>query len=102
MDQSTYKLVLSNGLEIDNLRMNGSNFVSNTAVTADIFDSGLSPVMIYRDGIAELHPNMDLVQITRVGNEYWFVLRDISQKELDDIRIRADVDFIAMMTDIEL
>ena len=101
MDHS-YKLVLSNGRTIDNLRMNGNNFVSDSVVTADMFMGGLSPVMLYCDGIVEEHSNMDLVQITKMGNEYWFVLRDISQKELDEIRIRADVDFIAMMTDIEL
>ena len=101
MDHS-YKLALSNGREIDNLRMNGNNFVSDSAITADMFEGGLAPVMVYTDGIVEVHNNMDLVQITRVGREYWFVLRDIPQKELDDIRIRADVDFIAMMSDIEL
>lgn len=102
MDHSNYKLVLSNGREINNLRMNGNNFVSDSAITADMFEGGLSSVKIYADGVMEMHENMDLVQITKMGDEYWFILRDISQKELDEIRIRADVDFIAMMSDIEL
>lgn len=102
MDHSTYKLALSNGNVIDDLRMNGNNFVSDAKVTNEQFEGGLAPISIYRDGIMEVHPNMELVQITEMNGEYWFVLRDISQKELDDIRIRADVDFIAMMADIEL
>lgn len=96
------KIVLSNGREIANLKMNGNNFVSRKAVTEELFEGVLSPVRIDCDGVQEIHPNMELVQITQVDGEYWFVLRDIPQKELDDIQIRADVDFIAMMADIEL
>lgn len=99
---ASIKIVLSNGREIANLKMNGNNFISRTAVTDELFEGGLSPVRIDRDGVQEIHSNMELVQITQVDGEYWFVLRDIPQKELDDIQIRADVDFIAMMTDIEL
>ena len=101
MDQ-LYKLTLSNGREITGLRMNGNNFISNTGITSDMFEGGLAPVVISGNGTMEVHENMELVQITQMNGEYWFVLRDITQKELDEIRIRADVDFIAMMTDIEL
>ncbi len=99
---SVYRVVLSNGTEIKDLRMNGNNFVSDRPVSESVFRGNLSPVTIYRDGIPEVHPNMDLVQITRMDGEYWFVLRDLTQKELDEIQIRADIDFIAMMADIEL
>lgn len=101
MDQF-YKLTLSNGREINGLRMNGNNFISATAITADMFEGGLAPVIISGDGTMEVHEHMELVQIAQMNGEYWFVLRDMSQKELDEIRIRADVDFIAMMSDIEL
>lgn len=97
-----HKIVLANGQEISNLGLNGNNFVSLSPISENIFEDNLSPVTIYADGISEVHENMELVQITRVGAEHWFILRDITQKELDEIRLRADVDFIAMMTDIEL
>ena len=102
MDNTTYKIILTDGQTIDGLRLNGNNFVSSSPIAESIFDDNLSPVTIYENGVPSVHENMELVQVTRMGGEYWFILRDITQKELDEIRLRADVDFIAMMSDIEL
>ena len=102
MDTKPITMKLSNGRILDGLRMNGDNFISSAEVRADMFEGGLSLVEILRDGISETKENMELVQITRMNEEYWFVLREMTRGELDDIRIRADVDFIAMMTDVEL
>lgn len=99
---STYKIVLADGREIKNLRMNGNNFVSDSPIDNSIFEGNLSPVTIYTDGVPEVHPHMALVQNVRMGFEYMFILRDMTQQELDAIQIRADLDFIAMMSDIEL
>ena len=98
----TYRIVLADGSEIDGLRINGNNFISDDIVVDTLFDGNLSPVTIYKGGIAEVHEHMELVQITQMKRECWFVLRDISQKEIDDMQLRADVDFLAMMSDVEL
>lgn len=45
---------------------------------------------------------MELVQITRSGKEYWFVLRDLSAQELKDLKTQANIEYIAMMTDVDL
>ena len=45
---------------------------------------------------------MELVQIVKYGEEYWFVLRTMTKKELQDLKNRADIDYLAMMSDIEL
>ena len=98
----TYRIVLADGSEIGNLRLNGNNFISNVPVDKTVFDGNLSPVTIYNGLIPEVHEHMELVQVKQMGSEYWFVLRDISQKELDEMQVRADIDFLAMMTDVEL
>lgn len=98
----TYRIVLADGAEFDGLRMNGNNFVSDIPVDETVFDGNCSPVTIYKNLIPEIHEHMELVQVTKMKNEYWFVLRDIPQKELDDMQVRADIDFLAMMTDVEL
>ena len=98
----TYRIVLADGNEIGNLRLNGNNFISNVPVDKAVFDGNLAPVTIYKGLIPEVHEHMELVQITRMGNEHWFVLRDISQRELNEMQVRADIDFLAMMTDVEL
>ena len=48
------------------------------------------------------YENMELVQIVKYDEEYWFVLRTMTKKELQDLKNRADIDYLAMMSDIEL
>lgn len=97
-----YRIVLADGTEIGGLRMNGNNFVSDVPVDETVFDGNLTPVTIYHGLIPEIHEHMELVQVTKMKNEYWLVLRDIPKSELDAMQVRADIDFLAMMTDVEL
>ena len=45
---------------------------------------------------------MELVQVKKYGDEYWFILRDLSQEELKELKNRGDIEYIAMMSGIEL
>lgn len=99
----TYTITLADGTVLDNLKLNGDNFISNTAINADIFNGNCSPVII-SDGInSETHNHMELVQLTeQEPRKYWFVLREISDSELDLIKIQSDIEYVAMMAEIEL
>ena len=71
-------------------------------ITKEIFEDCCSPVVI-SDGETEVvHDNMELVQITPMGKEYWFVLRDISKAEMEKIKMQSDIEYIAMMAGVEL
>lgn len=102
MDEKTYRITLADGTVLDNLTMNGNNFISEEAVDASIFDRMCSPVVISDGTNEEIHENMDLVQVTTVNEKSWFVLRDIPQKELEQAKLKSDVEYIAMMCDVEL
>lgn len=102
MEDRIYKITLADGTEIAGLRLNGNNFISNAPVEADVFEGNCTPVIINDGENDEIHENMELVQVTRMGNEYWFVLRDLSEAELEQLRIRADIEYIAMMAGVEL
>ena len=102
MEDKVYTITLADGTEITDLGLNGDNFISQNAIDADIFDGNCSPVVI-SDGETEVtHENMELVQITRVGNEYWLVLRDLSADELARIKMQSDIEYVAMMAGVEL
>lgn len=102
MDEKSYTITLADGTEIGNLRLNGNNYVSDEVIDSSVFNDNCSPVVI-NDGIREeLHNYMELVQLTEVNGEYWFVLRDISTEELAQIKIRSDIEYLAMMAGIEL
>lgn len=96
-------ITLSDGTIIDNLTVNGDNFISTIELTPEMFFNKLSPVTIETEELGSvIHEHMDLVQITHPDDNWWFVLRDLTDFELQQIKIRSDVDFIAMMTDVDL
>lgn len=102
MDEKIYTIVLSDGTIISDLRMNGNNFISQNPIDAEIFDGNLSNVVIDNGEGDEIHKNMSLVQITKMGKEYWFILRDVSETEIENARLRSDLDYVLMMTNIEI
>lgn len=102
MNKKIYKITLADGTVIDNLRLNGNNYISDKELTADMF-LGNSAKVIVNDGERDtVYENMELVQIVKYDEEYWFVLRTMTKRELQDLKNRADIDYLAMMSDIEL
>ena len=102
MDNKTYKITLSDGVVIDNLKLNGNNYISKEVVDPAIFAGNCSPIVINDGANDEKHNNMELVQVTNVNGESWIVLRNLSVEELSKIKIQSDIEYIAMMAHVEL
>lgn len=102
MDEKIYKITLADGTEIRNLRLNGNNFISDAPISETIFDGNGSTVIINDGETDEFHENMELVQITPVGDEYWFVLRDLTAAELKQIKMQSDIEYVAMLAGVEI
>lgn len=80
MDEKNYKITLADGTELSNLTMNGNNFISEATIDPGIFQSNCSPVVISDGEHDETHENMELVQVTEVNGQSWFVLRDMTPR----------------------
>lgn len=92
-------IALSNGTELTGLELNGNNYISPEKLTEDTFADGLSPVVIN----GEEHEQMALVQcVQHADGRTWFILRDVTAEEIASAKLRSDIDFIALMSDIEL
>ena len=108
MEKGTFTVKLADGTQLAELELNGNNFVSKTEVTPATFAGKLSKVTITGDAEADMagligeHQNMELVQCKKYGTEYWFILRDMSKAELQELKNRGDIDYIAMMTGVQL
>lgn len=102
----SYKITLSDGTVINNLSLNGNNFVSKTPLWAVDFEGKLSHVTIAGpdDGdvrVGEHGPMMlaeNRVQVWPDG--YYFVLLDIPESKLKEIEIDSRLDYIEMMGDL--
>lgn len=104
MDNKVYSVTLADGTVIKNLTMNGNNFVSKAELTPEMFIDNCSTVII-SDGIeSKTCDNMEFVQLTMSpdATEYWFILREISAAEMTQIKLQSDLEYIAMMTGVEL
>lgn len=99
MATKTYTVTLSDGSKLENLTLNGNNFISTTAVEASQFDGKLKSVTITdSDGKEEKHENMVLVQVTHPSDgEWWFILADKSKDQIKQAQLEQS---IASLTDM--
>lgn len=102
MDNKIYTITLADGTVIHNLTINGNNYISKTKLVEDTFRDNCSPVTINDGTNDEVHPFMDLLQITENDGEYWLVLRDIPADELEKMQMKSDIEYLAMMGGVEL
>lgn len=86
------KMILQDGTIINNLLMNGNNFISKTEITEEMFSDNLRKVVIGGDNHNErdeVHHNLKLIQIqkqiTQDANEFewWFILAEKTKEELE-------------------
>lgn len=103
MEKGTWKITLADGTSLEELELNGNNYISSTAVTEETFAGNLSTVTIEGPDGSEVHEDMKLVQITQVGEKYWFILTEKTteekQKELVAAALATNVSSI---TDLQL
>jgi hypothetical protein len=105
--EKSWKITLADGTKLENLSLNGNNFVSENEITEDIFEGNLLKVKIEGindegQEIIEEHNHMELVQIVHYEDGYYFVLRDITEAELEKMKMQSDIEYLAMMSDIDL
>ena len=103
MEKGTWKITLADGTSLEKLELNGNNYISSTTVTEETFAGKLSTVTIEGPDGSRVHEDMKLIQITKVGKKYWFILADKTaeekQKELVAAALAANGNSV---TDLQL
>ena len=104
MEEKTFKITLADGTELEGLTLNGNNYISSKRVTEeDLNADNLASITIEdSDGNVQELTDMALVQIEKHGTAYWFVIRQLSTQEIRDSKLQANIEYIAMMADIDL
>ena len=104
--EKSWKITLSDGTQLKDLKLSGNNYISETEVTEDMFDGKLSKVVMegIEDGqeVRRECEHMQLIQIVHYEDGYYFALRELTQAELKEIKTQADIEYLAMMSDIDL
>lgn len=102
--EKSWKITLSDGTQLKDLKLSGNNYISKAKITEDDFKSKLSKVIIENetDKISEEFEHVELVQIVHYEDGYYFVLRQLSQDEIDKQKIQGDIEYLAMMTNTDM
>lgn len=99
----TYTIVLPDGTTFEHLTRNGNNYISSEKIEAtNACFENCSPLIIRCGDTEERHEHAALIHVTQHGTAYWFAFRDISEEELAAEKLRSDLDYVAMMADIDL
>lgn len=102
--EETWKITLSDGTQLKDLKLSGNNYISKTKITEDDFEGKLSKIVIENesDKTSEELEHVELVQIVHYEDGYYFVLRQLSQDEIDKQKMQGDIEYLAMMTNTDM
>lgn len=97
-----YAVTLGNGKRFTKLRLNGNNFVSEEEITKEDFEGGLYSVDI-TDGVQDWHmEDVKLDAIQQHEDGWYFVLSEKSYQEKQFEALQSNLEYLAMMTDVDL
>lgn len=71
-----YKITLADGTVLDNLELNGNNYISDTVIEDSVFNGKLDTVIISDGSTTKTYIDMRLMSNIVRGNRSWFVLSE--------------------------
>lgn len=97
------KITLQDGTVLENLKLNGNNFISDEIIETAIFENNLGNVKIeYEDGNVVEYKFMKLIQNVVVEGKSWFILVEQSENDLLKARLKATEDALAFLMDMQM
>ena len=96
------KIILNNGNEINNLTLNGNNYISNNVLLDDIFTDGLSIVTVIDGDISTEYKDMKLIQNIALDDKSWFILAEKTEEEILKERLKSTEDALMILMDLQM
>ena len=81
-----------------NAELNGDSYITDTKPD---FPDDLSTVTITGPKTNVTIENARIVTCASVDGRFWFAILPTPQKEIETVKLRADLDFLAAMVDVE-
>lgn len=91
-------IIFLNGVEVQ-AEVNGNCYITDEKPD---FPADLSEVKVVIGDEEKTIANVEVNEAASVDGRYWFALRELTAQELKDIKTQADIQYLAMMSDIDL
>ena len=87
-----YTIKLNNGTVLDNLELNGNNFISDTIIPDTVFENNLKTVEVFDGENTQILTDQFLAANRVENNQTWFVLIDKTpemkrEEEITDLQL---------------
>jgi hypothetical protein len=109
MENKTYTLTIKGShetLEVANLTVNGTNYVSETEVDTSAWPPTFALTATDEEGnITEHIEHAKLIQQTTYAwdeGKYYLAFAAVSQQEIANAQFQSEIEYIAMMADVDL
>ena len=97
------KITLQDGTVLENLKLNGNNFISDTIIESSTFQDNLGNVKIEdEEGNVAEYRFMKLIQNIVVDGKSWFILVEQSENDLLKARLKATEDALTFLMDMQM
>ena len=98
-----YTIILHDGTVLDNLELNGNNFISGKIIEDAVFTSNLDTVTISNGETTVTYTDMKLMSNRVDGGKSWFVLGEKTEQEKAMERLLTSLSANAeSITDVQL
>ena len=98
-----YQITLHDGTVLDELELNGNNFISEKVIDDSVFNGNLDTVTISNGETTETFTDMKLLSNRVDGGKSWFVLGEKTAQEKAMERLVASLSVNAeSITDVQL
>ena len=77
-----HTVTLQDGTVLDNLTLNGNNYISDTLIDDAVFESNLDTVTINDGESTQVHENMKLIANQAYDGKSWFVIGEKTEKDM--------------------
>lgn len=96
MEKATITFATGEKIEAE---QNGSSFITDEKPA---FPAKITSVTISNTDGDTTIDNAELIECAKIDERYWFSLIETSQEERTTKKLQANIEYIAMMSDIEL
>ena len=98
-----YKITLHDGTVLDELELNGNNFISEKVIDDSVFSGNLDTVTISNGDTAVTYTDMKLLSNRVDGGKSWFILGEKTEQEKAMERLLAALTINSeSITDVQL